>query len=188
MAFNRNIITSRDVERMRAARTADQMPVTLETAPPARRTPVAAGAVAGEQGGESRAPADVAETATADDYLTKLQKYVPPEIVGAYVFVSVIITSNVAPGRAVAWWLGSLLIAMVILTALYCRRVLQIKRVTQILVSCVGLVAYTFALGGWFATTTWYHLWYGSIVLPLFAFAVAILGLKPLPLVGETQS
>jgi hypothetical protein len=34
---------------------------------------------------------------------------------------------------------------------------------------------------GWFATTTWYHQWYSSIVLPVFALAVAIIKLPPLP-------
>jgi hypothetical protein len=51
----------------------------------------------------------------------------------------------------------------------------------QIAVSIVGLAIYVFAVGGWFATTSWYHQWYASMALPVFALLVAIIKLKPLP-------
>jgi hypothetical protein len=54
------------------------------------------------------------------------------------------------------WWLGALLVAMLALTAVYDWRVLMIVRGRQILMSVIGLATYVFALGGWFATMTWY--------------------------------
>jgi hypothetical protein len=54
-------------------------------------------------------------------------------------------------------------------------------RWSQIAMSVVGITVYVFALGGWFATTTWYHQWYASIVVPVFGLVIAILKLPPLP-------
>lgn len=70
---------------------------------------------------------------------------------------------------------------MLIITALYDWRVLNVVRRSQIVVSVLGLAVYVFAVGGWFATTTWYHQWYASLALPVFGLAVAIVKLKPLP-------
>jgi len=63
----------------------------------------------------------------------------------------------------------------------YDLRVLNIVRGRQIAMSIIGTAVYVFAVGGWFATTTWYHQWYASIVLPVFALLIAILKLPALP-------
>jgi hypothetical protein len=47
--------------------------------------------------------------------------------------------------------------------------------------SIVGIAVYVFAVGGWFATTTWYHQWYASILVPIFGLVIAILKLPALP-------
>jgi hypothetical protein len=122
---------------------------------------------------------------SGDDYATKLVKYIPPELIGAYVFLSTTIGSN-ATAKDRSWWLGCLLVAMLALTAVYDWRVLNIVRAGQILMSVIGLAVYVFAVGGWFATTTWYQPWYGSIALVLFGLLVAVIRLKPLPAQGET--
>lgn len=116
-----------------------------------------------------------------DPYLTRLLKYVPPEIVSGYVAVVGIITGNVTEQADLRWWLGITLLVMLLLTAVYCRRVLNIVRVTQISVTLFGLAVYAFALGGWFATMDWYKTWYGSLALIFFGFLVAVVRLKPLP-------
>ena len=67
------------------------------------------------------------------------------------------------------------------LTIAYDRRVLNIARWGQVAMSVIGLAVYVFALGGWFATTTWYHQWYASLLVPAFGLLVAIFRLKPLP-------
>ncbi|MGH3848142.1 MAG: hypothetical protein ACRDRT_00250, partial [Pseudonocardiaceae bacterium] len=118
---------------------------------------------------------------TEDDYLTKLLKYVPLEVVGAYLFLEGVVESNVTKPHDRALWLGGILIGILAVTIPYDIRVLNVVRFTQIAMSIVGLGVYIFALGGWFATTTWYQHWYASIALPVFALAVAIVKLKPLP-------
>jgi hypothetical protein len=118
---------------------------------------------------------------SADDYLTKLVKYVPVEILGAYLFMAGVIDSNVSNKHDHAIWLGALLIGVLVLSIPYDFRVLNVVRWQQIAVGVVGIAVYVFALGGWFATTTWYHAWYGSIVVPVFLLAIAIFKLPPLP-------
>jgi hypothetical protein len=112
---------------------------------------------------------------TEDDYLTKLVKYVPIEVLGAYLFIQGTISSNVTDKGDLAAWLGYVLIGFGVLTALYTWRVLSVVRPVQIGVGVVGFGVYVFAIGGWFATTTWYHAWYAAIALPLFALFVAII-------------
>jgi hypothetical protein len=126
------------------------------------------------------APGGVA-VPSEDDYLTKVVKYVPVEILAAYLFMAGVIDSNVTGNRDHAIWLGGLLIGTVVLTIPYDLRILNIVRWQQVAVSVVGIAVYVFAQGGWFATTTWYHQWYASIVVPVFGLLMAVLKLPPLP-------
>jgi hypothetical protein len=189
-AFNRNIITNADIERLLNASNPSEVPKTLAAAPPAGAIPAATTANP-STGGSTAATSAPAEASggsvvpSGDDYSTKLVKYVPPELVGAYVFLSATISTNAA-AKDRPWWLGGLLIAMLALTALYDWRVLNIVRAGQIVISVIGLGVYVFAVGGWFATTTWYQPWYGSIALVVFGLLVAVVRLRPLPTQGET--
>jgi hypothetical protein len=169
IVMNRNIITKADIDQMSAATTPGDLPKTLDTKPPASSTPQAAAAPGG-------APA-----ATEDDYITKLLKYIPVEILGAYLFMQSVIDSNVTTSHAHAVWLLCLLIGAGIFTFAYDRWVLSIIRMTQLLMSVLAFAVYVFAMGGWFSTTGWYHQWYASIAVPTFVVLVGILPVKPLP-------
>ncbi len=161
MGFNRNIIIQSDVDRyMDPAR---RNPKTLTANPPA-----------------ATAPGGVA-VPSEDDYLTKVVKCIPPEVLAAYLFMAGVIDSNVTGRHDHAIWLGGLLIGILVLTVPYDLRVLKIVRWSQIAMSVLGIAVYVFAVGGWFATTTWYHQWYASIVVPVFGLVIAILKLPPLP-------
>ncbi len=162
MPLNRNIITDEDVAHYLAAQAGQgPLPRTL------------AGSAPGQ---------NALNPPTADDYITKLIKYVPPEVVGAYLFLNTLITQNEAAGTtARAGWLLALLVVSVAAAALYASSVLGVVRPEQIAMTAIGTAVYIFAIGGWFATTTWYHPWYGTAVLPIFALAVAMLRLPPLP-------
>lgn len=188
--LNRNIITTADIEKLRTARRPEELPKTLDVQPPAGVV-APAQIVAGnaDEAGNPppanppAAPGNV-PVPSADDYLTKLLKYVPLEVLGAYLFIAGVVQSNVSGKHDIAVWLFCLLIGFLLITVIYDLRVLKIVRVTQIVMSMVGLAVYIFSIGGWFATTTWYHQWYATIVLPLFGLLVAIIGLKPLPDAG----
>lgn len=160
MGMNRNIITSQDADAYVAAVKGDapEIPVSLATEP----------------------PASVAGQTSADDYLTRLVKYIPPEVIGFYLFAVSIVQSGAA-GPALQVWLLGLLVTTVVLAALYSWRVLAVRRRSQLLVGVVAVIVYAFAIGGWFATLSWYQSWYGSIVLAVFAVLIGILRLPPLP-------
>lgn len=183
MSFNRNIITEKDIERLLAP---GPNPKTLTSDPPAftsvrliaPATP-AAGA-AGVAAAPAAGPGAVA-VPTEDGYLTKLLKYVPVEVLGAYLFMAGVVNANVTSQHDRRMWLGGLLIGILVLTIPYDWQVLGIARLTQVGMSVLGVAVYVFALGGWFATTTWYHQWYASIAVPLFAYLAAVLKLPALP-------
>ncbi|MEU4602110.1 hypothetical protein AB0F43_03930 [Kribbella sp. NPDC023972] len=197
--FNRNIITNVDIQNLLDPDAGT--PRTLESAPPAGDIPVAsaAGAAATPAARADGSPAPHAapgvapaggpgavKVPTADDYLTKLLKYVPIEVLGAYLFVEGLITANVEEGSdALQRWLFWTLVAAIILTAVYARTVLNIVRGSQIAMGAVGIAVYVFATGGWFATTSWYEDWFSGIALVLFAFFVAVIKLPALPTDSE---
>lgn len=166
-AFNRNVITNEDVQQLAKATAPEEVPKTLETQPPA--------------GAAGPAPPGGVVTPSGDDFLTKLVKYVPLEILGMYLFIEGTVESNVTEPGPRAAWLGALLAGTLLVTIPYDIRVLSVVRPVQIVMSLVGLAVYVFAVGGWFATTSWYDPWHSSIVLPVFVLLVAIIKLKPLP-------
>lgn len=165
--MNRNIITDADAKAFSSAKTTSEIPKTFDAEPPA-----------GTGGAQAQAKP---KTPTQDDFLTKLLKYVPPEMLGIYLFIAGIVNTNVPKPREHAIWLLILLLVLAALIIPYDLIVLDIARISQIAMSVLGFGVYVFSLGGWFATTTWYHEWYASIALPLFTLLVAFLKLKPLP-------
>jgi hypothetical protein len=167
IVMNRNIITKADIAQMSAAETAGDVPKTLDAKPPASVPEAAA------------APGGVV-VPTEDDYITKLLKYIPIEILGAYLFMQTVVDTNVTTSHAHAIWLLCLLIGAGVLTVAYDRWVLSILRATQLLMSVLAFAVYVFAMGGWFATTGWYHQWYGSIAVPTFVVLVGIIPIRPL--------
>lgn len=170
--FNRNVVTAADLANVHAGST----PKSFDTRPPTGATPGQPATL-----GPGGVPIP-----SADDYLTILLKYIPFEILGAYLFIQGVVTSNVQGGHNLAIWLGCLLGGFVLVTLLYDWRVLMIVRVTQYIMSALGLAVYVFALGGWFGTTSWYHSWYAAIALPAFALLVSVIPVPALPLIPPT--
>ncbi len=169
MPINRNIITDRDAAVVNDPDKPN--PLALAANPPAMAA----------QG-----------NATADDYMTKLLKYLPPEVVGFYLFVSTLITQNEAVGSTLrSGWLLGLLLFSVIAACFYDWLVLKVERPLQIAMTGIGFVVYVFAIGGWFTTTTWYQVWYGSVALAVFAIAIAMVpvpALKTAPAVDAAAA
>jgi hypothetical protein len=189
MGFNRNIFIQADIDRYMDP--GKRNPKSLTASPPSGFVPALAHAPAVQAAAAPAAGAAAAPSAVAapggvtvpseDDYLTKVVKYIPPEVLAAYLFMAGVIDSNVSGRHDRAIWLGALLIGVLALTVPYDLTVLKIVRWSQVGMSVLGLAVYVFAVGGWFATTTWYHQWYASIVVPVFGIVIAILKLPPLP-------
>ena len=115
----------------------------------------------------------------ADDYLSRLVKYVPIEIIGAYITISGILHAAYS-GSSRAISLGVLLIASLVVVGLYCRRVLNIARRSQVIVSMTAFVVWVFATGGVFAYWSWYAPWTGSVAMISFGLLAKIVKVPPL--------
>lgn len=115
---------------------------------------------------------------TPDQWYEQLVKYIPGEAISLYLAVEGIIKSAQMAGNELRFWLAFDLVICMIFAWAYLRKVWNVRRKVQIAVSSVALVAYVFALGGVFATFSFYHAWQGSIVLVV---TTAFLALYPPP-------
>ena len=165
--MNRNVITADDV----AALSAGKRLATLDVRPPA-------GGPSSGTGGPNY---------QTDDYLTRLLKFVPLEVLGTYLFAEGLVRPN-TDGAEQRTWLLCLLVAAVAVSVPYSRLVLGVVRPAQLVAGAVGLLVYIFATGGWFTTLTWYEQWQGSFALGVFALLVTILRLPVLPEVSQTAA
>lgn len=110
----------------------------------------------------------------ADDYSTRLLKYIPAEVVAVYVFVEGIIRQSAdAPSIQTLLWIVFGFIF--ILTPFYLWRVQKVQKWVQLLVSTIAFAVWVFSMGGPFASLIWYKPIYGAVLLPLFTFAVGII-------------
>ncbi len=114
-----------------------------------------------------------------DDYQTRVVKYIPVEIVAAFIAVESVINST-AQLSAAAHWL--IFFALFALTPLYMWRVTSEKNKppakTQILVSMLSFFIWVFALGGPFSSLNWYQPVYGALLLPIFTVAIPVINGK----------
>jgi hypothetical protein len=114
------------------------------------------------------------KAAVSDDYITKLIKYIPTEIVTLFLFIDGILKSFHS-STAVGWSLFFLLLAF---TPVYMWRmtVLQAKPPAwdQIIVSFFSFALWVYVIGGPFADLSWYAPQYGSILVALFTVAVPL--------------
>lgn len=110
-----------------------------------------------------------------DDYTTKLIKYIPVEIVAAFVTVDGIIRSATQVPTEAYWFIFFLLL---ILTPLYMWRVTtepnKSPAIAQIVISTISFFVWVFALGGPFNYLDWYQPVYGALILPIFTLAIPI--------------
>ncbi|NLO41372.1 MAG: hypothetical protein GX115_18145 [Ruminiclostridium sp.] len=115
----------------------------------------------------------------ADDYKMKVIKYIPTEIIAAYVTLEGIINaSNQAP--AGAYWM--VFVILLVLTPLYVWRITnqahQKPAWDQIIVSFFSFIIWVMALGGPFATLSWYQPIYPALLLPIFTLIVPLFNVK----------
>ena len=104
----------------------------------------------------------------ADPYSSRLLKYIPSEIVAAYLVIQGMIPAD---GGALSFWvmLGVPLL-MLALTPLYLRRLQGVKDANQIAVTMISFLVWLYTLGGPF-TPPYLDIhvaWLGSIILVLW--------------------
>lgn len=112
-----------------------------------------------------------------DGYFDKLIKYIPSEIVGAWIAIKGLVASdNDVPQDNLLWIL--LLIFIFITTAYIFKQTSEPKKKpakTQILFSTVAFIVWVFALGEPFSSLTFYRPVYGSLVLIIYNLAVPLI-------------
>jgi hypothetical protein len=117
---------------------------------------------------------EAASAPQADKYLDRVIKYIPSEIVGAWIALTGIIASAAAGPTTVVLWV--VFAIGVILTPIYIWRQTsepgKKAAITQIVISACAFIVWVFALGGPFAGLGFYQPWLGSVVLIVFTLIV----------------
>jgi hypothetical protein len=113
-----------------------------------------------------------------DTYFDKVIKYIPADIVAAWVAVTGIINgASTRVSKGMLLWLA--FIVGIALTALWTWRQTekpgQPIAKTQIAVSTGAFGVWVFALGGPFAALSWYDPVFGSLLLILYTLVVGII-------------
>jgi hypothetical protein len=119
---------------------------------------------------------------TADDYWSRLTKYVPIEIISAHLIIKELVESDTSIGPGAR----SILLAVfgvlgIVATWAFAERVLKVVRPVQITMSCIAFVAWTAVSGGWFSLQAWYRPWFGIVLVVAFGVLVRIMKVPPLP-------
>jgi len=116
----------------------------------------------------------------ADDYLSRVLKYIPSEIVMAYIAIEGVLRTSYNPA---VWAERQMLLklslgvaaTLTIITPFWLWRVMRVRRGTQILLSTLSVPVWLFAMGGPFVLLDWYKPAFGAIVLPLYTLIVPII-------------
>ena len=117
---------------------------------------------------------------TADDYLSRVLKHIPSEIVMAYIAIDGVLRSSYDPNvwaerETLETLLWITLGLLTVLTPLWMYRVMRVKRPSQIFIATLSVPVWLFALGGPFALLDWYQPAFGAIVLPLYTLIIPII-------------
>ena len=121
----------------------------------------------------SKLPAGSTYQAGKDGYVDRLFKYIPAEMVAAYIFTEGVL-AKLSSVKELQFFHWSLFIVFCILTPLYLWRLQNVLKLQQHIISLLSFVVWVFALGGPFELYSWYNPVYGELLLPVFTLIVAI--------------
>jgi hypothetical protein len=112
-----------------------------------------------------------------DDYVDRILKYIPSDIVAGWLFLSGLILSvdDKHRQRLLLWIVFVVLIPLTVAWTLKQTRVPNKPPAwTQTAIATGSFVVWVFAIGGPFATLSWYDTVYGSIVLVLYTISIGL--------------
>jgi drug/metabolite transporter (DMT)-like permease len=118
---------------------------------------------------------------TTDDYLSRLAKYIPAEIVGLYLFVTGVIPQTGGKSNPTAQWV--VFAVCCVLTFVYMWHVTRKEGGKplwwQIILATIAFPVWVFAIGGPFKDLPWYESWIAALVL---GFTTVVFGMvRPAP-------
>jgi uncharacterized membrane protein YozB (DUF420 family) len=112
----------------------------------------------------------------SDTYVDRVIKYVPADIVGAWVAVTGMINSAADIPKVTLLWIAFAL--GMLLTPLWTlKQTTEPKKrpaITQTIISTGAFIIWVFALGGPFATLVFYRSVYGSLLLIFYTLIAAL--------------
>ncbi|MEA3338904.1 MAG: hypothetical protein U9R15_02965 [Chloroflexota bacterium] len=117
---------------------------------------------------------------TADNYVSRVLKHIPTEIVMAYITIDGVLRTSYNPNvwserRTLLTLLWITLTTLTVITPLWLWRVMRVRRPGQLFISTLSVPVWLFALGGPFALLDWYEPAFGAIVLPFYTLIVPII-------------
>ncbi|MFQ6102367.1 MAG: hypothetical protein ACE5OS_14210 [Anaerolineae bacterium] len=116
----------------------------------------------------------------ADDYMARVLKHIPSEIVMAYVAIDGVLRTSYNPNvwverKMLQTLLWITLATLTVITPFWLYRVMRVRRPSQLFVSTLSVPVWLFALGGPFALLDWYEPAFGAIILPLYTLVIPII-------------
>ena len=117
---------------------------------------------------------------SADNYMSRVLKHIPSEVVMAYIAIDGVLQSCYNPNLwaerqmliKVSWIIAA---TLMVLTPLWLWRVGRVRHFPQLFVSTISVPIWLFALGGPFVFLDWYRPALGANVLPLYTLIVPII-------------
>lgn len=148
--MNRNIITAGDIQRASASRQ------------------LMAG---GEEGVQPEQP--VSTDKQPDNYLGRLVKYIPPDVIATFIFLEGAVGSSADPHRMQFSW--AVFFIILLATPFYLRKVAGIDTFRQILLSTIAFVVWAIAYQGPPFSFLQVPSLYTTVVLGLYTFLLPLL-------------
>jgi hypothetical protein len=112
---------------------------------------------------------------TADTYMSRVLKFIPSEIVMAYVAIEGVLRTSYGSSQDRQTLLWVTLAVLTLLTPLWLWRVMGVRQAPQLIISTLSVPIWLFALGGPFEALGWYRPALGSVVLPIYTLIVPII-------------
>ena len=100
---------------------------------------------------------------TTEEYLGRLLKLIPSEIIAAYMVVQGFI-----PVESAKWGLSIVSLVLLIITPFYLKYTQKVEKNTQIFVSTASFVIWVYAIGGPFVLWNIHRTWIASVLLLLW--------------------
>lgn len=107
-----------------------------------------------------------------DDYISRLLKYIPSEVIALYLMLDALIRSTGEIDFLLYW---TIFIFGVIATPLYLWRIQKVNKNFQLLISTLAFFVWIFAIGGPFVYLSWYKPLYGGVLLPIYTFLISLI-------------
>jgi len=107
------------------------------------------------------------EIKTNQEYLGRLLKLIPSEIIAAYVAIQGFIPANSAK-----WGLTIVSLVLLILTPIYLKMAQNVEKNSQIFVSTLSFVVWVYSMGGPFVLWNIHQPWISSAVLLLWTLFI----------------